>query len=235
MGDAGPILLLLAIAGLVVAGAILSARAKRRRRAALADLAARLGFTFDETDPFDLEVRYERFAPLARGDNRHAYNVLAGERPPLGVFAFDFHYETYSTDSKGNRQTQHHHASHLVVEHPYDLGRLLVRPEGFFDKVAGAFGFDDIDFESAEFSRRYFVKAGDKRLAYDLLNPQQIEFLLAQPKFGLICEGGATLVSLGERCCTPEEFEQMLRLARGFQERVPEYVRKDRALARSRP
>jgi hypothetical protein len=229
------LLVLLAIAILAVAFAILAARAERKRREGLADLADRLGFAFHPSDPFGLAERYGGFAPLARGDSRYAYNVLTGERPPLGVFAFDFHYQTYSTDSKGRRHTHHHHASHLVVDHPYDLGRLLVRPEGFLDKVADALGFDDIDFESAEFSRRYWVKAGDKRLAYDLLHAQQIEFLLAQPKFGLICEGGSTLVSLGEKRADPEGFEQMLRLARGFQERVPEYVRKDRALAGARP
>ncbi len=224
-----PILGLVAVVVLIVAGAILAERAKRKRREALAALADRLGFTFHAEDPYGLAFRYERFGPLSRGDNRYAYNVLAGERPGLRVFAFDYHHQTYTHDSKGRRRTHHHHASHLLVDHPYDLGRLLLRPEGFLDKVADAFGFDDIDFESAEFSRRYWVKAGDKRLAYDLLHPKQIEFLLEQPRFGLICEGGSTLFSLGDRQCSPDEFEALLRLAKGFHERVPEYVRKDRA------
>ncbi|HKB15954.1 MAG TPA: hypothetical protein VKF62_07800 [Planctomycetota bacterium] len=228
-----PILALLGVVALLVAGAILAARARRKRQEALAALADRLGFNFSAEDPFGLSYRYARFGPLARGDNRYAYNVLAGERPGLRVFAFDYHHQTYTTDSKGRPQVHHHHASRLVVDHPYDLGRLLLRPEGFLDKVADAFGFDDIDFESAEFSRRYWVKAGDKRLAYDLLHPGQIEFLLAQPPFGLMCEGSSTLVSFGDRTCTPDEFEALLRLAKGFHERVPEYLRKDRAVAPS--
>ena len=57
---------------------------------------------------------------------------------------------------------------------------LLIRPEGFFDKVAGAFGFDDIDFESEEFSRAFFVKSSDKRFAYDVLHPRMLELLMAE-------------------------------------------------------
>ena len=102
----------------------------RKRREALKHLADRLGFTFHASDPHGLAFRYERFGPLARGDNRYAYNVLAGERPGLRVFAFDYHHQTYTRDSKGRRRTHHHHASHLLVDHPYDLGRLLLRPEG---------------------------------------------------------------------------------------------------------
>lgn len=231
MDGTGPFLLFGLFVAAAIVFAVLWARAEAKRRAAMAVLAERLGFEYHASDPFGLHLRYGFFEPLAKGENRYAYNILSGNRPPLGVLAFDFHYETHSTDSKGRRHTHHHHATHLVVDHPYDLGRLSVRPETLFDKVADAVGFDDIDFESAEFSKRYWVKAQDKKLAYDLLNPQAIEFLLKQPKVGLLCEGLSTLVSFGPRRCDPEEIEALLRIAKGFHELVPPFVKADRALA----
>ena len=46
------------------------------------------------------------------------------------------------------RTTRTHRFSYLIVHLPFSgLPDLLIRPEGVFDKMAGAFGFDDIDFE----------------------------------------------------------------------------------------
>ena len=74
------------------------------------------------------------------------------------------------------------------------------------------------------------MKAQDKKLAYDLLNPRTIEFLLKEPRLGLLCEGFSTLVCFGPRRCSPEEIEELLRIVKGFHELVPHFVKTDRAL-----
>ena len=92
----------------------------------------------------------------------------------------DYHYQT--TSSNGKQTTTHHHYfSYCLIELPYaSLPDLRIRREGIFDSLAGAFGFDDIDFESAEFSKRFHVKSSDKRFAYDVVHPAMMEFLLAE-------------------------------------------------------
>ena len=72
---------------------------------------------------------------------------------------------------------------------------VLLRREGLFDRMAGALGFDDIDFESVEFSRRFHVKSSDKRFAYDLIDAGMMQFLL-QDGDGL--DGRQPCVDLGD-------------------------------------
>lgn len=202
---------------------------ERKRRLAMQALAAELGFRYAARDPSGLQARLERLFPqLDDGENRYAYNVVWGERNGHRLHLFDQHYETYSRDSKGRRTTHHHHRSFVAVDHDLDLGRLDLRPEGWFDKVASVFGFDDIDFESAEFSRRYHVKAQDRKLAYDVVHPQMIEFLLRVEPLHLSAAGTMLLLRRGSGRMSPTELRQLAMHAEAFLERIPRYVRKDR-------
>jgi hypothetical protein len=94
-----------------------------------------------------------------------------------------------------------------------------------FDKIAGAVGFDDIDFESAEFSKRFHVKSPDKKFAYDVIHPRTMEFLLSS--------GGPSLEIDNDRCCiydstrrkwTVSDFKKRVWWIREFLELWPEYL-----------
>jgi hypothetical protein len=164
---------------IVIAGIVFNVLAAKKRREELAALAARLGFAFDSEEDYALADRYEFLDRLNRGSNRYAFNVLRGNHAGHEVVAFDYHYETHSTDSKGKRQTHHHYLSILILLLPRSLTELTIAREGWGSKIAQAFGYDDIDFESAEFSRSFCVRSKDKQLAYDICNPQMMEYLLA--------------------------------------------------------
>jgi hypothetical protein len=90
---------------------------------------------------------------------------------------FEYHYETHSYSSKG-RRTQHHYVSMLTMGLPKIFPKLMIAPEGIFSKIAQALGFEDIDFESHEFSRSFCVRSGDKKFAYDVCHARLIEYLL---------------------------------------------------------
>ena len=221
------IIVLIVIVGVAIyAGYV----AKKRRQQAFQALARKLGFRYSIDDPFRLQSRYDSFFPtLNQGNNRYAFNVLSGKREGRGIHLFDHHYETTSTDSKGRTQTHHHYRSFVAVEHDLDLGRIEVRPEGLFDKVKAAFGFDDIDFESAEFSRKYMVKAEDRKLAYAVFHPEMIEyFLTSLGKIKLTASGVFLLVRRGSGRMKPLELERTLDDAFAFLERLPRYLKKDR-------
>jgi hypothetical protein len=49
---------------------------------------------------------------------------------------------------------------------------LLIRREDIGDKLIGGLGFDDIDFESEEFSRDFWVKSDNRRHAYGVIHPR---------------------------------------------------------------
>jgi hypothetical protein len=104
---------------------------------------------------------------------------------------------------------------------------LTIRPEGFLDKVGEFFGFDDIDFESAEFSRRFHVSAGDRKWAFDVLHARAIEFLLASPVFTIVLDRGA-VCAYRSSTFRVEEFRQAAEVAAGLLDRLPEYVLRER-------
>ena len=147
--------------------------AEKKRREEMVALAQELGLRFDPGIDHDHDDEYAQFEIFRRGHSRVARNTLHGSiqlfDQDCSLDAGDFRYKVTSGSGK-NRRTTTHRFSYLIVHPPWDTPPLLIRPEGIFDKVAGAFGFDDIDFESVEFSKRFYVKSTDKRFAYDVLH-----------------------------------------------------------------
>ncbi len=222
------VLLVVGVIALFALFAYASWRARQQRKKDLAALAARLGLRWSEGDHAGVGPRFEPlFDDLRTGSNRYAYNVIAGRNGAHEIWMFDHHHETYSTNSKGHRQTHHHHRSFVALGHDVDLGAVDLRPEGLFDKVKAAFGFDDIDFESGEFSSRFHVKSSDRKLAYEIFHPQMIEYLLPLRDLRLTTAGSHLLLRRGG-VLKPLQFEQTLRDGVGFLERLPRYLRKDR-------
>ena len=172
-------LIIVGVIAVIAIVAVLSYLGAQKRRQAMMDLAARLGLRFDPQKDWGLAEHYGFLNKLRAGSNRYAFNTLSGTYQSHGVTAFDYHYETHSSDSKGRRQTHHHYFSCFVLHLPRSFPELVIGREGFFSKVAQAFGYDDIDFESHEFSRKFCVRSPDKKFAYDVCNARMIEYLLA--------------------------------------------------------
>jgi len=196
--------------------------AKAKRRKALQAWAQSKGFCF-EPGRERIEGRFPGFGCLRQGSNRYACNRVAGRWHGRPMSAFDYHYETHSTDSKGRRQTHHHAFSAVVLGNDVPLKPLFIRPEGFFDKVKDFFGFDDIDFESAEFSRRFHVSAEDKRWAFDVIHARTMEFLLAQPHFSIQFDGPHA-IALRSQKFSPQDFENAATVLDGLLAGLPDYV-----------
>lgn len=211
---------IIGIIALMVVGAILASQARKKRQMALAAWARSNGFHYTPDEVSTLEDRFYGFECLQQGSNRYGYNVMRGTYRARGTWAFDYHYETYSRDSKGNRTTHHHHFSAVVVDSGLRLKPLSLRGEHFFDRIKGVFGFDDIDFESAQFSREFWVRAEDKRWAYDVIHQGTMEFLLESPRFDLQMNGPYVIANRGSRF-KPQEFDQALQVAHGILDRLP--------------
>ena len=209
---------------LMIVMAILGARADAKRKKQLAEWATAKGLTFEQGYLRGLDAQHPTFSALRRGDDRYALNVMRGAWAGREAMFFDYHYETTSTDSKGRRQTHHHYFSAVIIKGGFPMKHLAIRPEGFFDKIGEFFGMDDIDFESAEFSRRFHVSAKDKRWAYDILHPRAMEFLMKSPTVTLCMDTSSVIAALGSRT-DPAGFESAAGVVTGLLDLVPEYVR----------
>jgi hypothetical protein len=152
----------------------------KKRREAFERLAMELGFRFAPEKDSAFAARFGFLEHMDDGRRRYAFNRLYGDVDGQRANIFDYHYETYSRDSKGRRTTHHHYFSIFTLSLSGRLPELNIEREGFFSKIGQAMGFDDIDFESVEFSKRYKVKSGDKKFAYDFCNALMIDYLLRQ-------------------------------------------------------
>jgi hypothetical protein len=225
-----PIVIIVVFAAIVAVIGYFAWLADKKRREALAAFAARHGFDFDPSTDSSHDDRYAQFEIFRRGHSRVARNTMTGSIELFGqrceLCCGDFRYKQTSGSGK-NRKTSTYRFSYLIVHPPWETPPLLIRPEGFFDKVAGAFGFDDIDFESVEFSKKFYVKSSDKRFAYDVLHPRMMEFLLAERPPMIDVEDGALCLSDGSRRWDPEQFEAKMDFVIRFCELWPRHLVKD--------
>jgi len=218
-----PILLFVCFLAVVIVVGIYSYQAEKKRRAALLDSAGRLGLSFRPDRDRGLAARYAALSRLHEGGDRYAFNALTGSLGGHPITAFDFHYETYSTDDKGNTQTTHHHLHVIVLTLERAFPKLMITPEGILSKIAQAFGYDDIDFESHEFSRRFCVRSPDRKFAYDFCNARMIELLLASTGLHVeVLDDSLALTYSGRM--DPAKIEPELDLARALRERMPDYL-----------
>lgn len=221
--EPGVLILIVCVVLLMVGLGIFSSIQARKRREALAELAARLGLNFQEDEDRNLPERFAFLDRLSQGSNRYAYNVLSGPYEGDGVLAFDYHYETHSTDAKGNRQTHHHHFSFFILMLPRAFPELIISPESFFSKIAQAIGFDDIDFESHEFSKKFCVRSKDKKFAYDVCHGRMMEYLLANGDLHIEFEDHALALGSGS-CLDAAEIEANLQRLKQIRLLLPAYL-----------
>jgi len=207
--------------GLFVLMLIGGAIASRKRREALQKLADALGLQY-KSEPNDVHRQYEQFRPLSVGRNRRSSNLLHGRRGEIEWDIFDYKYRTGS-----GKNAKTHSVGVLVAKVPIVLPAMEIRPESMFDKIAATVGFDDINFESEQFSRRYHVTCADRKGCYDLIHPQMIEYLLTLPATGWQF-AGRSIALVRNGFYSPGQIEQAMAMVEGFVQRIPEYVRRDR-------
>jgi len=189
-----------------------------KRRKELEVWAAGRGLRFSAARDAGFDERYRGFGCLRRGYSRCAYNIAEGDWNSRHVTAFDYRYVT---GSGKNRQT--HRFSAIIFRSHVTLKPLRMRSENVFDRVSEFFGLDDIDFESAEFSREFHVKSSDKRWAYDVLHQRTMEFLLSMPRFSIEFDDHH-VIAWRNRRFNVETFESAIAVAEGILDRLPEYA-----------
>lgn len=180
---------------LIIVIAVVGYQQAKARRAMLAAWAAQQGLHFDETRRRDMDDEFPGFDLFRLGSNRYAENFMTGTRGAIPLTIFEYHFQI--TTSSGKQTNTHHHRFTIVIlQPPFPLKPLSIRPEGLWDRVTAAFGWDDIDFESAEFSRRFHVSAPDRRWAFDVLTPRNMEFLMERDKVALHMNDRQLMMSL---------------------------------------
>ncbi|MDF7825903.1 hypothetical protein P4B35_17875 [Pontiellaceae bacterium B12227] len=215
----GAIIVVICIIGAMVWGLY----AGKKRRDAMTLLSEKLGLDFNHERNYQLADRFSFLDKLRQGSNRYAYNIMSGRYQEQDITVFDYHYETHSRDSDGKRKTHHHHFSFFILTLPKYFEELTIAKESFFSKIAQAVGYDDIDFESHEFSKKFVVRAKDKKFAYDFCNARMIQYLLDHPDINI--EVDQNMLAIGYNSCLKvEEIEPHLHRLIEIRTLMPDYL-----------
>lgn len=212
-----PLIGLFIVVAVIAIGYGLYAAAKRRQE--LQAWAAKHGMVFSKRKDKSIDDRYPNFKCFRQGHSRYGNNFIQGQYKNLQFLGFDYHYTTGS-----GKNESHHSFSAVILTLAVPMKPLSIRPEGFFDKVTEFFGYDDIDFESAEFSRKFYVRAPEKRWAYDVLHTRMMDYLLSVPPHEIQFDGVWALVRRGSRTFKPADYEQAADIVCEIMNQLPDYV-----------
>ena len=184
---------------------------EQKRRALLQSFAQSSGWSYTASD-LSVCLRFSG-PPFNTGDNLKVRNVLQGSWRDVPMTAFDYSYETHSSDSKGGRSTTVHRFAVCCLGLRAPLPSLELTPESVLTRAAGLLGADDIELESEDFNRRYRVRARDPKFAYDVLNPRTMTALLARRPLHLRISGADALCWENGRLQPAELLERLSTLA----------------------
>ena len=223
----------LAVVALVVGGVytFYGGYAADRRRGEMAALAKRRGFSFSSSFSYELANNFPGFRPVHTGQDSYGYNIIKGTLSGHSIFAFDYHYQILTrVDQSGEEHAYHYSFSAVIACSNCTLKPLLIRPVGLLDKLGEAAGFDNIEFESAEFSRRYHVSSPDRRWAYDVLQPRTIELLLRGPELSIEFNYDNVIAyrGLGAKLDI-DEIDAAIDVVGGILDGLPEYLVRQQA------
>ena len=212
-----PLIIVGFVALFIVIG-VLGYISSMKRRQAMMALAAKLGLNFYYEKDRDMPRRYRFLDKLRQGRDRYAFNTLSGNYQGHNVTIFDYHYKTGS-----GKDTHHHYLSFFLLQMPMTFPELIIVREGIFSKIGQALGYDDIDFESHEFSRKFCVRSKDKKFAYDVCNAQMIEYLLSNTDLSIEIETNVMALSFNRRRKL-EQIEPNLNRLIKVRSLLPEYL-----------
>lgn len=196
---------------------------EKKRREALQATATQLGLSFSPAKDPALSKRYDMIHGVCTGRNHYAYNIMRGTTADGSpVCFFDHHYEV-ERRSDGSVKIDHYYFAICTLTLPKSFPELYIEPEDIFHKINQALGFDDIDFESVEFSKRYMVRSPDKKFAYDVCNAQMIDYLLRQEKLTIEIESDV-LAIIHEGRMKPDKVIRNYQHLQNIRSLMPDYL-----------
>ena len=164
----------------IVVIAVISYRMDKERRRALRAWARSKKLRMRHGRRVGWEKEYPAFGMFKKGRSRHSALHVGGEIEGHKVNCLDY---KYTTGSGKNQQT--HRRAVVILAAGGPVIPLRIRREHIFDKVGEFLGHDDIDFESAEFSRKFHVSSSDRKWAYDVVHQRTMDYLLKAPSVNI--------------------------------------------------
>lgn len=203
---------------LMIIFAVYAWRQEKKRREALRLWCRQHGWKLAGHSVQGWDKDYPGIRIFDRGHSKSGDNIITGHYKGQQVTLLDY---TFTTGSGKNSTTHHRGISILNCDFP--TVPLQIRREHAFDKMGAFLGAGDIDFESAEFSRKFFVKSADRKWAYDVIHTRTMEYLLEAPHYSIeFGFGEIAIMRTGK--CSPAQYEEQVEMAWQLYDLLPEYL-----------
>lgn len=176
-----PVIIILGIAAIVSLVACLiwlAFHLEKKRIEALHAVATELGMEFSVTQDHTLLNRLQVFSLFNKGRSRKMRNVMKAATELAQLTIFDYQYTTGS----GKNSHTHRHTIVAMQSDSLDLPSFTLRPEGLFDKIGAAIGFQDIDFDHHPGFSKSFVLKGDNEHAIRRFFDEEMLKMFAERK-----------------------------------------------------
>ncbi|MGB1697087.1 MAG: hypothetical protein ACPHK8_01655 [Thermoplasmatota archaeon] len=212
------VVVLLVIAGIALVGFIIfgAVWANRKRRQALAAWAAKRQFSeYDASMDLGFLTSFQAYGP---GYGHRNFDGYQGSINGVAVRAFQHQSRTKSKDSENI-----HNFTVVKMEMPYAGPDLVLKREGLHHKLFDALGGEDIDFESDEFSRKFWVKCKDRKFAYAVIHPRMMDMLLEAPRMTLQWQGQHMVLHVSG-AFHPDKAEPLIELGLAFRALLPKHL-----------
>jgi len=150
---------LLTILVLIVAAILATRYYERKRSEAMAAAAAEIGLDFSADQDEALLEALQDFTLFTQGHSRKMRNLMIAKTDLATLTIFDYRFVT----GGGQYSTTHQQSVILMQSDSLELPRFRLKPEGFFDKIGAAIGFQDIDFDdNPDFSKAFTLKGDNE-------------------------------------------------------------------------
>ena len=213
MDDTAVIILIIGGVAVFVAVIIMFvAYAERKRREGLEEIANELGLTFLRDGDSNIHNQIGGFGLFNQGRRREMSNLIKGTTDEVQIAIFDYKYVTGS----GKNQSTHSQTVASLQSNLINAPDFTLRPEGMFDKIGGALGFQDIDFEThPQFSSMFVLKGDNEARIREFFTNELLEFFETQSGISLEARQGALIFYRPRSRAKPEQVKDLLSQAYG--------------------
>lgn len=186
-------------------------RQERLRSEALADVLLKLSASEARAASLELSaedsegrcVRLQEFRVGGIGRQRKVRNVISGEWSGREILCCDYRYVV------GHGKHQRSYSQTIMImrlARPFPA--FVMAPEGFFAKIAQAFGASDIDFLTHPgFSKSYVLKAKDEEEVRAAFSFDLLEYFERRGGLTLESHDGLVLFYRAKKRCKPERID----------------------------
>ena len=194
----------LALAGCLIYWSHVSSK---RRTEAFKEQADQMGLRFVDNPDSQAYQQFDSFKLFNRGRSRRMTNLVEGDSGDVKISIFDYRYTTGS----GKNSTTHNQTIIALQSQQLHCPEFTMRPEGFFDKIGSAMGFQDLNFDThPEFSKLFVLKGPDEEAIRNYFKPTVLEFFERNPNNSLEASNDTMFFYRNRKRREPEELKDML-------------------------